>query len=113
MPGRTELGAVQIRNEVIASIAAQAAQEVEGVCGVWRGWWPALPFLPAGMGVKVETQDQEVRLWMRLVTEYGVSLPEVALRVQDRVREMVERMTNLLVSEVHVSIQHVRAKGGV
>ena len=110
MPGRsTDLGSVQIRNDVVCTIASLAAREVEGVAGIWQGPW----FLrgPAGGGgVRVEIQDQEVRLWVSLAVEYGVNLPQVAAQVQDRVREMVEHMTQLNPVEVHVSIHQVKAR---
>ena len=109
MSRRTDLGSVQIRNDVIASIAALAAREVEGVLGIWQGpFW--LRLLPAGAGVRVETQDQEVRLWVDLVAEYGVNLPQAALEVQDRVRERVEQMTHLAAVEVHVSVHQIKPK---
>ena len=53
----TDLGAVQIRNDVIGSIAALAAQEVEGVVGVWKGF-PLVGFLGSGSGVRVQAQEQ-------------------------------------------------------
>lgn len=104
---RTDLGLVQIRNDVILSIAALAAREVEGVVGIWQGpFWMRL--LPVGTGGRVEMQDQEVRLWVDLVAEYGINLPQIALEVQDRVRERVEQMTHLTVLEVHVSIHQIK-----
>ncbi|MBI3318065.1 MAG: Asp23/Gls24 family envelope stress response protein [Candidatus Omnitrophica bacterium] len=107
MSSKTDLGTVQIRNEVIGTIASLAAQEVEGVVGVWR-WWPPLGGWLGASGVRVDAQNGEVRLWLVLVVEYGVSLPQVASHVQDRVREMVERMTHLTAVEVNVSIHHVK-----
>lgn len=109
MSKKTDLGSVKIRNEVIGSIASLAAREVEGVVEVWRGSWP-LGWLPGFSGVRVETRDQDVRLWLSLIVEYGANLPEVATRVQDRVQERVEQMTQLSAVEVHVSIHHVRPK---
>lgn len=109
MSRRTDLGSVQIRNEVIGSIASLAAQEVKGVVGVWKGPAP-LGFLPGNSGVRVEVQDEDVRLWLNLIVEYGVSLPEVAGQVQERVQEMVEQMTQLSPVEVHVSIHHIKSK---
>ena len=109
MPGRsTDLGSVQIRNDVVATIAALAAREVEGVAGIWQGPW-ALRALASG-GVRAEIQDQEVRLWVNLVAEYGVNLPHVAAQVQDRVRDRVEQMTQLNPMEVHVSIHEVKPR---
>ena len=109
MPGRTDLGAVQIRNDVIATIAALAAREVEGVAGIWQEPWILRPLLGSS-GVRVEIQDQEVRLWVNLVAEYGVNLPQVAAQVQDSVRDRVEQMTQLNPVEVRVSIQQIKAR---
>ena len=110
MANQTDLGAVQIRNDVIVSIAALAAGEVAGVVGIWQGPFLSRLFLPSRSGVRVEIQDQEVRLWLDLVAEYGVNLPQVAMDVQDRVREMVEQMTHLSAAEVHVSIHQIKPK---
>ncbi len=108
MAHRTDLGSVQIRNEVVCTIAALAAREVEGVVGIRQGPWFLRETL--GGGVRVEIQDQEVRLWVSLVVEYGVNLPHVAAQVQDKVRDMVEHMTQLNPVEVHVSIHQVKAR---
>ncbi len=110
MPGQqTDLGAVQIRNDVVATIAALAAREVEGVVGIWQEPW-ALRLLLGNGGVRVEIRDQDVRLWVSLVAEYGVNLPSVAAQVQDRVKERVEQMTQLNPVEVQVSIHQVKAR---
>lgn len=109
MNRRTELEAVHIRNEVIGSIASLAAREVEGVVGIWKG--PLLlRSLPGGSGVRVQIQDQEVRVWISLVAEYGMPLPQVAVQVQERVRERVEQMTQLNAVEVHVVIHEIKQK---
>ena len=109
MQKSSEIDTVQIRNKVIGSIASLAAQEVEGVAGVWGGIWP-LTAWAWGPGVRVEVQDQEVRVWLSLIAEYGFNLPQVAAQVRDRVREMIERMTALTAAEVHVKIHHVKPR---
>lgn len=106
---RTEFGAVQIRHEVIGNIAQLAAQEVAGVAGVWKGFFPLVSWRGIS-GVRVEMKDHDVRLWIRVSALYGVSIPSVASQVQDRVRDMVERMTSLTVAEVHVSVHSVQSK---
>jgi len=112
MANKTDLGTVQIRNEVVATIAALAAQEVQGVVGIWTGrFFPFFRFWGGGgPGVQVQIQDQEVRVALSLIVEYGVSLPQVGAQVQNRVREMIERMAQLSAVEVHVSIHHVKPK---
>ena len=109
----TDLGTVRIRNEVIGSIAALAAKEVEGVVDVWNGPLSLVPRLSDWLGVsgvQVDTRNQEVRVNLKLVVEYGVSLPDVAIEVQHKVQEMVERMTHLSGVDVQVSIHHVKSK---
>ena len=110
MAHKTDLGTVQIHNEVIGTIASLAAQEVPGVIDIWRGVIPTLGRWAGKSGVRVEIRDQEVRVWMSLVAEYGVSLPQIATQVQERVREMIERMTHLMATEIHVGIHHVKTK---
>lgn len=105
---QTDLGAVQIRNDVVGTIASLAAREVEGVVGIWQQPWLLRPL--GNGGVRVQINDQEVRLWLGLIVEYGSDLPQLAAQVQDRVREMVEQMTQLNPLEVHVSIQQVRPR---
>ena len=108
-PSSADLGSVQIRHEVIGSIAVLAAQEVEGVMGVWLGT-PVLRCFKKWSGVRVETGDLEVRLWLSIVVEYGMNLPQVAAFVQEKVRERVEQMTHLTASEVHVNVHQVKLK---
>lgn len=109
MGHRTELGTVQIRHEVIGNIAQLAAQDVAGVAGVWKDFFPWASWRGIS-GVRVEMKDHDVRLWIRIRVEYGAPIPSVASQVQDRVRDVVERMTSLTVAEVHVSVHRVQLK---
>ncbi len=108
MSRQTDLGAVQIRNDVVATIASLAAREVEGVIGIWSDSWLLRPL--GNGGVRVQISDQDVRLWVNLIVEYGSNLPQLAMQVQDRIRDMVEQMTQLNPLEVHVAIHQVKAR---
>ena len=110
MAHRTDLGTVLIHNDVIASIASHAALEVPGVAGLWYGRLSSLRSLFLHRGVRVEIRDQDVRLWVDIIAEYGSNLPHVASQVQERIREMIEQMTSLMASEIHVHIHHVKVK---
>jgi uncharacterized alkaline shock family protein YloU len=111
MTARTDLGTVQLQNSVVADIAANASREVPGVIGIWKAPW-YMRFVPENIsGVEVEISEQEVRINLALTAEYGAHLSQLALEVQDRVREMVEQMTQMVVVEVNVSIQEVKSRG--
>ncbi|HMP71635.1 MAG TPA: Asp23/Gls24 family envelope stress response protein [Kiritimatiellia bacterium] len=108
----TELGSVHIHNNVIATIARQAAVKVPGVCDLAGGLVDGL----AGMigkrasdrGIKVDFQDNAVILELHVILEFGVRIPHVAWQLQTEVREAVEQMTGKHVRAVQVIVQGVR-----
>lgn len=102
---------VQIAHEVIGSIAAIAASEVEGVSGMTGslvgGLTEMLGKRNFAKGVKTEVKDNQVAIDLYLVVKYGSRIPEVAQKVQEQVKHRVESMTGLFVSQVDIHIQGV------
>lgn len=106
------LGAIRIADEVVEVIAGLAASEVEGVAGMSGGFVGDLAQMLGrnknlSKGVKVEVGEHEAAVDLFLVVEYGVSIPEVSLRVQESVKDAIEGMTGLKVVETNVHIQGV------
>jgi uncharacterized alkaline shock family protein YloU len=106
------LGMIRIADEVVEIIAGLAASEVEGVAGMSGGLVGDLAHMLGrgknlSKGVKVEVGEQEAAVDLFLVVEYGVSIPNVSLRVQESVKEAIEGMTGLKVVETNVHIQGV------
>ncbi|MCY0907873.1 MAG: Asp23/Gls24 family envelope stress response protein [Sulfobacillus thermosulfidooxidans] len=110
LPVKT-LPTVQIANEVIAVIAGIAASEVDGVAamsgGLAGGLTEMLGKKTASRGVKIDVKENHVSLDLFVVVRYGAKIPEVASRIQDQVKEQVERMTGLTVSDVNIHVQGV------
>lgn len=108
---RMDIGNVRIADEVVAIIAGLAATEVDGVAGMSGGLAGGIAELLGkrnlSKGVKVEVGDREAAVDLFLVVNYGVSIPEVALRVQENVSRAITSMTGLTVVEVNVHIQGV------
>jgi uncharacterized alkaline shock family protein YloU len=102
-PGTPVAGAAdwRVSEEAVAAIAALAASEVDGVALV--GGSPLGRH--GGRGVRVELGTREVALDVYLHVRYRARIPEVAQRVQERVREAVEGMTGLRVVQVDVYVQ--------
>jgi uncharacterized alkaline shock family protein YloU len=104
-------GAVRVANEVIASIAALAACEVEGVAGMDEtaarhfGDWVRRQTAHRGVRVQVEA-DRSIHLEVITVDSEG-KLGEVASAVQANVVEATERMLGLEVGEVNVFVSSV------
>lgn len=56
------------------------------------------------LGVHVEVGSVEVAVDMRIITEYGVSIPKVAEAARERVTRRVEEMTGLKVAEITLEV---------
>ena len=110
----TDLGAVRINNDVIAAIASIASMEVKGVCkmggGLGKTLYDMLTKKPSAKGVKIETTDGEVKLTVSIIVEYGVDIPHIADEVQERVKNAIEKMTGLILSQVDVVVEGVYAQ---
>jgi uncharacterized alkaline shock family protein YloU len=53
------------------------------------------------------TDNREVNLDLHIVVEYGVRIPDVAWKLQERIKHNVESMTGLHVQEINVHVQGV------
>ncbi len=105
-------GTVRVANEVIASIAAMAAQEMDGVAGLdepnARHFSDWIKRQTAHRGVRVTVDaEKSIHLDVFVTVDSGAVLGNVAERVQANVVESVERMLNLDVAEVNVFVSSI------
>ena len=105
----TDLGNVKIHRNVIASIAALAAAEIDGVV---RTGMPGLhgSFLKITRqtsygAIKVEfDKNEDVLIHIPLIVKFGFNIPDIAARIQENVRAQVEIMTNLSVKDITITV---------
>ncbi|MGL5692772.1 MAG: Asp23/Gls24 family envelope stress response protein [Peptostreptococcaceae bacterium] len=100
-------GQVKISNDVIATIAGLAALEVEGVETITTF---TDKLLKNNNGVKIQIEEEEVNLDIMVLIEFGISIPDIALKIQENVKNTVETMTGLKVSQVNIHIQGISFK---
>jgi uncharacterized alkaline shock family protein YloU len=86
-------GQASISADILARYAADAACEVDGVRG-----------LAGRRGVKVG-DDTSVEL--RIVAEWGASIPLLGRSVQERVREYLARMADIVPPAVEVVVDGI------
>lgn len=103
-------GTISYANEVIATIAGVAANEVDGVAGmsVTGGIgdiWGRNKNITKGVKVEVGSQEAAVDIYM--IVEYGKPIQKVAVEVQENVRKALEGLTGLHVVKVDVHVQGV------
>jgi len=75
-----------ISSDILASYAADAAREVDGVRGLVES------ALHRHKGVRIVDEDGRVRVELHLAVEWGASIPQVGREVQQRVAAYLERM---------------------
>lgn len=107
----SNVGEVQIADEVVATIAGLAATEVEGVAAmssnITNELVSKLGMKNLSKGVKIEVNADSVAVDLSLTLKYGYSIPNTSRQVQEKVKSAIENMTGLNVSEVNVRISGV------
>lgn len=101
-----DFGQVKISNDVISTIAGLAALEIEGV----EKNTTLTDKLFKNNGVKIQVEEEEVSLDVMVMIEYGVSIPDIAFKIQENVKNTVETMTGLNVSQVNIHVQGISFK---
>jgi uncharacterized alkaline shock family protein YloU len=107
----TDVGSIRIADEVVGIIAGMAATEIPGVAGMSGGLVGGIAEMLGkknlSKGVKVEVGEREAAVDLFIIAEYGVRIPDVALKVQENVKRAIESMTGLAVVEINIHVQGV------
>lgn len=107
----TGLGSIRIADDVVKVIAGLAAMEIKGVAGMSGGFAGGIAEMLGrknlSKGIKVEVGEKEAAIDLSVILDYGVRIPDVAAKIQESVKNAVERMTGLVVVEANVNVQGV------
>lgn len=108
---RTDLGLIKIHKNVIASIAGVAALEIEGVKRIGGNLKSGLFELlnkNSNLAIRVEfDKNGDVTVCVPLIIKYSYNIPVVSGRVQDNVRNALEKMTNLSIRDININVQGI------
>lgn len=105
------LGTVKIADEVVVIIAGLAATEVDGVTslagGITNSQVSKISSKNLSKGVRITVSPDDVKVNLAINIAYGVSIPEISKAVQERVKNSIETMTGLAVTEIDIRIADV------
>lgn len=105
-------GTVRIAADVVATIAGMTAADVAGVAGMSGGVAGGIAEMLGRKnmtkGVRVEVNEQDTSIDLYMIMEYGVSIADVARKVQLDVKNAVENMTGLNCKSVNIHVQGIR-----
>ncbi|WP_125152259.1 Asp23/Gls24 family envelope stress response protein [Clostridium rectalis] len=112
MRNELDMGIVKISDEVVGVIAGLATTEISGIVGMSASLVGGITQILTGKknlskGVKVTVGENSATIDLYVVVEYGVKIPEVAVKVQENVKKAVESMTGLTVSGINIHVQNV------
>lgn len=106
-----DIGEVKISADVITVIAHTVASEIEGVtsmnANIADNISSVLGRKSTTKGVKVEIDEKDVTIDFYIVVDYGARIPEVAWKIQERVKSAVESMTGMNVTSINIHVQGV------
>ena len=94
-------GHAVISPDVLASYAADAARDVDGVRGLVES------AIPRHKGVRISEEDGRVRVELHLAVEWGSSVPVVGREVQQRVAAYLEQMAKVEPESVDVIVDEI------
>ena len=101
-----EAGAIQISEDVVASIATAAALETEGVSAMLNAAGgdlkPARKM--AAKGVVIEPEEDGLSITLYVMIRFGCAMAEVAGKVQKAVLAALHDMTGFNIHAVNVMI---------
>ncbi|MBQ7036492.1 MAG: Asp23/Gls24 family envelope stress response protein [Clostridia bacterium] len=103
---------VKISDDVVQIIAGIAAGEIEGVYGMSNSFAGGIAELlgskkSVSRGVKVEISDGTAVIDMHIIVRYGARIPDVAWKIQEKVKDEVESLTGLSVEKVNIHIDGI------
>ncbi|MDD5018881.1 MAG: Asp23/Gls24 family envelope stress response protein [Candidatus Omnitrophica bacterium] len=109
---KSDLGIIKIHNNVIASIAYLATLEIDGVSRVCDDMKSRILRL---IGKKTQSgaidirqeKNEEISVIVPVILKYGYKIPDVATKIQDRVKAAVEEATDLVIRDVVIKIKGV------
>ncbi|UFJ42963.1 Asp23/Gls24 family envelope stress response protein [Brevibacillus humidisoli] len=105
-------GKVRISDHVIAVIAGSAALEnselISMTGGLYEDFSKRISGQRAAKGVMVKVVEDEVTIDLRINVSYGQKIDDVCKQLQLKVKDMVERMTGLLVKEVNIRVEGIK-----
>ncbi len=104
-------GRIIFADDVVATIAALAVADVEGVSAMSSGMVDGISEMLGKKnitkGIKVEVGTEETAVDISVNIKYGYKIKDVCEKIQVSVKNAIETMTGLKVVEINVFVQSI------
>ncbi len=90
-------GKITYSSDIVSGIVVLSLQETEGI-----------ELIPSkSKGIKISFEKEGVFVDISVIAHYGYKVPELAYRIQQTIKQMVESMTMYKIAKVDVHVQSV------
>ncbi|MFD1465560.1 Asp23/Gls24 family envelope stress response protein [Lapidilactobacillus mulanensis] len=107
----TQAGTIQIAPQVLEVILGIAAKQVDGVFEMRGNLTNSIKVLLGrqdhGRGVELSVDGNQINADVYVYLNYGVSVPKVALAMQQLLKEQLYYMTDLELGEVNIHVDGI------
>jgi uncharacterized alkaline shock family protein YloU len=108
----TDLGRIEVSPAAIASIVSQAVTNTYGVVGIApKNLANEVAHVfqrDARHGVNVRIEEDQIKIDVHVIVEYGTRIASVALSIMNQVKFSVERALGVPVAQVNVHVEGLR-----
>lgn len=110
----TNLGQIEVSNDVIAMIAGISAMDCYGLVGmasrkqIKDGITELLGRENLSKGIEVRNEGNELIIDMYIIVGYGTKISEVAYNVQSKVKYTLDQLVGVRINHVNIFVQGVR-----
>jgi uncharacterized alkaline shock family protein YloU len=102
---KNAMGTIRYNEDVIKAMVGIALNGIEGVAGIeGRGTGNILGRKYLSHVNKIAVEEKRVSLDLSIVVKYGLPLRDVAQQVQQKVKEIIESMTDLNVGAINITV---------
>lgn len=90
-------GKITYNADIVSGIVVLSLRETEGI-----------ELIPSkSKGIKLNFEKEGIFVGVSVIAHYGYSVPEIAYRIQQTIKQMVESMTKYKIAKVDVHVQGV------
>ena len=90
-------GKITYNSDIVSGIVVLSLKETEGI-----------ELIPSkSKGIKICFEKEGVFVDISVIAHYGYSVPDLAFRIQQSIKQMVESMTKYKIAKVDVHVQSV------
>ena len=108
---RLDLGSVKVHEYVLAEIISATLSDISGVSLIQPSFSEKLLRLIGrkifpGVHINVD-QNQEINLELKIVVHYGINIPDVARKIQDIVKQDINKALDINVHNIDINIHGI------